>query len=211
MRYRDFIEKVKNVSYFKTSTLQTLGGNLRTIRNQLPAWQRTGKIIRLRNGVYTLGDRDRQAELPPFLISNILYAPSYVSLESALEFYGLIPERSVQVTAISSRKTMRFKNHYGLYLYQSIKPQGFFGFETIREEGMPVLVATPEKALLDKIYLDPQFRNDEGYFLENLRLQDYQDLNSRRLRHYSVRFASRKVSSGVRLLVTLIREERRRS
>ena len=210
MKFADFANKTRNISYFKTEALVTLAGNRRTIYNQLVAWQRQGKVHQLKRGIYTLNDIDRRAPLPTLLISNILYGPSYVSLESALGYFGLIPERVVQVTAATPRKTAAFKNFYGGFIYQSIKDDCFFGFQSVTlEEGVPVLMAMPEKAVLDKVYFDTAFRPDEGYFLDNLRLQNYELLNRSRLERFARRFGTQKVRKGATILADLVRKEKR--
>lgn len=208
MNYREFVGKTRHLNYFKAEMLHALSGGGRTLQNQLAAWQRQGKVHKLRRGIYTLNDDDRRAPLSPFLISNVLYAPSYVSLESALSFFGLIPERVVQTTAVTTRKTAVFQNHYGAFFYRSFKETFFFGYELTKiEEGFSVFMATPEKAILDKIYFDPQFRPEEDYFLDNLRLQNYETLRRRRLMDFAGRFGSKKVRRGAVLLAALIRRE----
>jgi predicted transcriptional regulator of viral defense system len=212
MMYQDFVEKTKNLSYFKLQTIFSLSENRRTLRNQLVQWQHQGKVHKLKNGVYALNDDDRKAPLSRGMISNVLYAPSYVSLETALSFFGLIPERVAAVTAVTTRKTAVFRNDYGVFSYRSLKPDLFFGFESIREgregEAPPVLMASPEKAVLDKVYFDPSFRADDGYFLENLRLQNFEGLRISRLRDGARRFGSGKIRKAAVLLEALIRRER---
>lgn len=209
MIYKDFIKKVRDISYFKPDHLAG-AVNIRTLKNQLACWQRQGKVHKLKNGVYTLNDDERRAPLTPFVISNILYPPSYISMESALAFWGLIPERVTQVIALTPRKTALFKNFYGAFHYRNIKKDLFFGFVSVKDEaGLPVLVAVSEKAILDKIYFDPSFRPDEEYFSENLRLQNYESLSKKRIQKFSKQFASKKVKEGAAILTSLIDEGRK--
>lgn len=208
MKYTEFVKKLRDFNYFKLDALETLTGEIRTLKNQLVIWQRQGKIHKLKNGIYTLNDAERRVPLSKFVISNVLYAPSYVSLESALAFFGLIPERVAQITAVTSQKTAAYRNFYGSFSYRSMKKGRFFGFQSVKEEGSPVLMATPEKAVLDKIYFDPAFRSREDYFLESLRLQNYEGFSLTRLLQYARRFGSRKVGEGATLLAALVRRER---
>lgn len=209
MIYTDFIKKVRDISYFKPEHLAG-AGNIRTLNNQLANWQKDGKVRKLKKGIYTLNDDDRRAPLTAFAISNVLYPPSYISMESALAFWGLIPERVAQVVALTPRKTALFKNFYGLFRYRNIKKNLFFGFVSVKDEaGLPVIIATPEKTILDKIYFDPSFRTDEEYFLENLRLQNYERLSKKRLKKFAKQFSSEKVRSGAVILASLIDEERK--
>jgi len=209
MKYREFVEKTRELSYLKIPTIEALSGERRTLKNQLVLWQRQGRVHRLKNGVYALNDHDRRAPLSPLMISNILYAPSYISLETALSFFGLIPERVVAVTAVSPKKTAIFENFYGTFDYRSLRKGSFFGFESVEDQGLPVLMATPEKAILDKIYFDPVFRPEDGYFLENLRLQNFESLRLQRLLDYSRRFGSKKVKEGAVVLASLVRREKK--
>lgn len=209
MNYREFVLRTRYSSYFKGEMLQVFPGNRRTLNNQLVNWQRQGKVHKLKRGLYTLNDEDRRAPLTPLMISNLIYAPSYVSLEYALSFFGLLPERVALVTAVTPHKTMTTKNFYGVFSYRSIKTGLFFGFQSIHEASdLPVLMAFPEKALLDKIYFDASFRPEEDYFLENLRLQNYGSLHLGKLESYGKRFDSRKIMQAVSILSDLIRREK---
>ena len=209
MRYDEFSNKLSKFSYFKPEHWTSIFGYSRTLKNQIVLWQKKGKVLKLKRGIYTLSEEERKAPLPLLLISNILCAPSYVSLESALGFYGLIPERMMQVTAVTTRKTAVFKNHFGLFHYRSLKQSRFFGFQSVQDEGgVSLLIARPEKAILDKIYYDPSFRPEEGYFLENLRLQYFGRLSQTRLMTYARHYASEKVMRGVGVLQVLIRKEK---
>lgn len=209
MNYSEFSKKVSNYNYFKENMISSNFGNQMTLRNQISAWASQGKVHQLKKGVYTLNDDERRVPLPPFLISNVLYTPSYVSLESALSHYGLIPERVSQVTAVSPRKTTLFQNFYGAFYYQTLKKNAFFGFDSIQDDkGLSVLIALPEKAILDKIYLDRSARPEAEYFLENLRLQNYEDLNQRRLKGFAKRFESSRLLQMARILCGLIQKEK---
>lgn len=69
-------------------------------------------------------------------IANKIYKPSYISLQYALSHYGMIPEAVMQVTSVTSLKTMQFKNEFGEYFYQTVKPELMFGY-------MPKLMVVP--------------------------------------------------------------------
>lgn len=209
MNYRTFSHTVKDLPYFKPEMVSVLGGNKRTLQNELTLWQKQGKVHALRRGVYTLNEDDRRASLPVFLISNILYTPSYVSLESALNHWGLIPEAVKQTTAVTVSKTTAFENFYGRFLYRTLKKEYFFGFETFRMAGALIYLALPEKAILDKIYLDEAFRPRVDYFLENLRFQNFENLKSTKILNFSKRFKSSKVKEGAKILKDMIRKERK--
>jgi predicted transcriptional regulator of viral defense system len=99
-------------------------------------------------------------------IAGKIYIPSYISLHTALAFYGLIPESVVQMTSVTSLKTASFTNEFGEYSYKSVKNDLMFGyFRRPIADGRTTPYATREKALLDLLYLYP-FYNTESELLE---------------------------------------------
>jgi predicted transcriptional regulator of viral defense system len=119
---------------------------------RLVEWQKKNYIRKLINKWYLF------SEVPPdelllFRISNCLYQPSYVSLESALGFYHFIPEAVYSMQAITTRKTISYKTKDGTFNYRTLKPAFYFGYRILHKDNLPVLVAEPEKALLDYLYL----------------------------------------------------------
>ena len=159
------------------------GPGAQAVRNQLSRWQKVGKISVLRKGLCILGETDRKIEPDPLQAANILYEPSYVSLEYALGFYGLIPERVEMITSVSTRKTARFDNVLGRFIYQHIKSEAFRGFSRVQNGSVTFLMAEPEKALADYMYLNlPLYTQDTRDVLENsLRLQNIEGLKVDRL------------------------------
>lgn len=124
-----------------------------SLRVQLSRWIAQGKILPLRRGLYTLANIYRRAPLASSYLANHLYAPSYLSGAWALSFHGLIPDAAVWLTCVTSRRSQRFENAFGTFDYRHIKPEGFFGYEQVLQPGGPILVATPEKALIDHWHL----------------------------------------------------------
>jgi len=123
-------------------------------------------FIKLRNGFYMLNDN--QASL--YTIANKLYRPSYISLESALSFYGLIPETVYSTTSVSTKATREFESELGIFSYQKIKQKAFVGYELKEIYGEKVFIAEAEKALADYLYfvdLKKSILNDRLY-LKNI-------------------------------------------
>lgn len=135
----------------------------------LTRWTQAGYIIRLRRGLYIFPD-DGHKPGAYLRFSNLMYQPSYVSTHTALSFYGFIPEGVVQVTAVSPRKTITFSNTLGNYVYQSLSTKYFWGWEWLPsgDAGSSLLIAPPEKALLDLLWLNMQYQTELDYL--NLRL-----------------------------------------
>lgn len=109
---------------------------------------KSGLFLKLRNSYYMLKD----SHSPLYVIANKLYQPSYVSLESALSHYGIIPEVVYAVTAVTTKPTREFKTPRAVFSYQRIKKSVFAGYSPVSIEGHVVLLAEPEKALADYLY-----------------------------------------------------------
>lgn len=109
---------------------------------------KSGLFLKLRNNYYMLKD----SHLPLYSIANRLYQPSYVSLETALSHYGIIPEVIYAVTSVTTKPTREFKTPKSVFSYQRIKKSVFAGYSPVTIEGYVVLLAEPEKALADYLY-----------------------------------------------------------
>jgi len=136
-------------------------------------------------------------------VANRIYAPSYISLHSALSFYGMIPEEVVQLTSVTTLKTAKFENDFGTFHYQNVKTSLYFGYEIkMMQNGRGLLFATPEKALLDLLYLNPFYKTEQD--MEELRLdEDYMqsEFNKERFSDYLTRIGSKALEQRVRRLL----------
>lgn len=121
------------------------------LRQYLSRWKKQGWIDSLKRGLYEL-TYPNAGNIPDVFIANKMYAPSYVSLETALSYYGIIPEVSMSVTSITAKTTRQFKNRHGLFMYRSIHPDNFRGYIIEKHQGFDVLIAEPEKALADYLH-----------------------------------------------------------
>ena len=139
-------------------------------RNCLTRWCRKGLLVKLRNEWYAFPEYKQVPDFERY-IANRIYAPSYISLHSALSFYGMIPEEVLGLTSVSTLKTAKFENIFGTFSYQNVKESLFFGYEPkTMLNGRTILFATPEKALLDLLYLNPFYKTEED--MEQLRLDE---------------------------------------
>lgn len=109
---------------------------------------RSGLFVKLRNGCYLLKDSTPSLHR----IANALYRPSYVSLEAALSYYGVIPEVVYTTTSVTTRIPREFRTPVGIFSYQRIKQEAFTGYALHDIGGARVLIADPEKALADYLY-----------------------------------------------------------
>ncbi|MDJ1505261.1 hypothetical protein [Xanthocytophaga agilis] len=143
---------------------------------------KAGLLISLKKGLYIPG---ANAELPgphPFLIANHLYGPSYVSLESALSYWELIPERVYEISSVTLKASKTYKTPKGRFSYQHIpSPYYSFGLRSVElQPNQVALLASPEKALCDKIVTTSGIslrssRQVMDFLLDDLRI-DYDKL-----------------------------------
>jgi predicted transcriptional regulator of viral defense system len=115
-------------------------------------WQKKGYVIRLRNQYYMLSESKIDEDCL-FYVSNKIYSPSYVSMESALDFYGVIPEGVYSIQGVSTRKTNTFSSKLGLFNYQSIRKELYFGYQLVKQGSATFRIASLEKGVLDFLYL----------------------------------------------------------
>lgn len=170
---------------------------------RLVEWQKKNYIRKLINKWYLFSEVPVD-ELLLFRISNCIYQPSYISLESALGFYHFIPEAVYSQQAITTRKTIRYKTPAGAFYYRTIKPAFYFGYRILHKDGLPVLLAEPEKALLDFLYLSASLntlKDVKALRLNNAELQQAIDWN--KLDTYARVFNSKTLNKRIRLLKKL--------
>jgi predicted transcriptional regulator of viral defense system len=171
-------------------------------RNNLTRWVIKGYLVRLRQGYYAFSEYLNKPDYALY-IANRIYRPSYISIHTALAFYGMIPEGVVQITSVTSLKTASFSNSLGEYSYHSIKENLLFGYELKpMEDGRTLQFASPEKALLDLLYLYSFYNNRQE--LEELRLDEdflHHNLNIKLLLDYCSGFRSRALAQRLKLLM----------
>jgi predicted transcriptional regulator of viral defense system len=149
--YKDLVDKKYHIFSFEDLCVFYPLEKRSTLRQYLSRWKKQGWIRSLRKGVYELAYTEGRG-ISDFYIANKMYAPSYISLETALSYYSIIPEVSMAVVSVTSKITRRFKNAHGLFIYRSIQPEAFRGYIIEKHNGLDVLIAEPEKALVDFLY-----------------------------------------------------------
>ena len=135
-----------------------------------------GELIRLKKGLYALGKDYQTTSIDTISLANILYAPSYVSFDYALSYYGLIPERVCEITSATMRMKKEFATPLGRFTYKPIPLQVYaLGIDWLYDDiNGGRLIATSEKALCDKI------RSDRGIGrLSQQKLRDYLEFDLR--------------------------------
>jgi len=138
-----------------------------------------GELISLRRGMYIPG-AETDLETPDvFVIANNLRGPSYISLESALSYWGMIPERVYETSSVTLKSSKKYDTQIGRFSYQHLdSPYYSFGLERIKlTETQTALIASKEKAICDKIILTSgvllrSVRQTKDFLLEDLRLDE---------------------------------------
>ena len=188
MRFEDLYRLLLEERYyvFSLEDLCTIWPAVKrsSMKQYLSRWNASGWIVRLRKGIYELAFPSTYS-LSDMYVANRIYSPSYVSLETALSHYNLIPEVSMAVTSVTSKPTRKFKNLHGLFTYHTVRPKAYRGYRIEVHGGFDVLVAEPEKALVD--YLHFARRDGREFSLEEDRLdrRRVSRLSKRRLKSYA--------------------------
>jgi predicted transcriptional regulator of viral defense system len=168
-------------------------------RNKISNMLKSGDIISLKSGLYVLSELYRKPLVMEHA-ANMLYGPSYVSLDYALSYYGLIPEHAYQITSVTSSRKKEYQTALGTFLYRKVKAAYYSIGYTIKEkDDIRYLIATPEKAICDKLYLAPlqKSADDLAKYLElDLRLDSSQlrSLNKQTLQDLAKAAASKNLN-----------------
>jgi len=158
-------------------------------RDRISALLADGSLLRVRKGLYVFGGRYRREPLSREHLANLIYGPSYVSLDYALSRYGMIPERVESVTSVTTGENRRFATPFGVFTYRPLSPRRYTpGIQWAGEGEARYLMASPEKALVDKVWTDKRFSpaassDFDAYLFEDLRMDEQRlsSLNHNRL------------------------------
>jgi predicted transcriptional regulator of viral defense system len=176
MKFERLIEIVSDEPVFEAGLFLAGDVNPTDVRRQLSRWTKGRHLYQLRRGLYALAPPFQKVRPHPFLIANRMVRSSYVSCQSALAYYGLIPEHVPVITSVTTRRPARWETPLGSYEFHYIKADLFYGYRLVDvSSGQWVFVARPEKALLDLIHLQPG--GDSPDYLQELRLQNLERLS----------------------------------
>lgn len=154
--------------------------NYRCPRDKITTWLKSGELIRIKKGLYIFGKNTAFKPYSQELLANLIFGPSAISLNYALSFYGLIPERTTIITSITNKRNKTFATPVGGYTYRYLAPHKYaLGIELINtNETTSFLMASPEKALCDLIHLsDKKIKlsrttDIEHYLFSDLRIDE---------------------------------------
>lgn len=201
MDYLAFEKSLSKFPVFSINDIKKLFPDFDSRR--LYEWQKKEYVQKIKRGYYSFKDHKKQESFL-FFTANKIYSPSYISLESALSYYGFIPESTFLITSITSLNTARYKTPVGNYSYKNILPQLLFGYRLIEGNDISIRIAEPEKLLLDYLYLYKLNNEDD---IRGLRLNKEQ-VNSiidyDRLSSYQQIFKSKSLDKRIKLLKRII-------
>lgn len=166
------------------SALESLFPNIKRGNQKIRLLERDRQIIRLKKGLYVCNPEITGKILSTELIANHLYTPSYVSMSSALRYYGLIPEAVYTKQSMTLKHSKDFDTPLGRFEYTHISKKAFsVGLTNIRKDGYAFVIATPEKALCDLIANSPnvnlRYLKDAVTYLEDdirIELDDFRQM-----------------------------------
>jgi len=194
------LHKLPNIIDYQT--LKDVLVSYKSKRDKISHLIKTGEIVRIKKGLYVLNESYRRGNISLEHLSNLLYGPSYVSLEYALSYYGLLPEKVETVTAVTTGRTREFKTPLGVFTYRNITLSQFsLGMEIIEPHpDVRFMMASPEKALADFIQSQKGVpshaaKQYEQYLFENIRLDEkmLSNLTLRELKAFSAAYKSQKL------------------
>jgi predicted transcriptional regulator of viral defense system len=205
MKWNELLGVVGREPVFASSLLRAGRASSALVRLQLARWVKSGRIIRLRRGLYVLAPPYRKVEPHPFVVANSLRKNSYVSLQSALAHHGLIPEYVPMVTSVTTARPEQLRTELGAYTFKHIRREFFFGYRSVELSlNQRAFLATPEKALLDLVYLTPGAQAEE--YVRGLRLQNVETIDSTVLSEFARRMGKPKLARAARRVIGILDE-----
>jgi len=205
MKFGDLLSLVGEQPFFDTGLLLTGEVDPTDVRRQLSRWVSAGKIRQLRRGLYTIAPPYQIAAPHPFLVANALVPGSYVSGQSALAYYGLIPEYTPRTISVTLARPSEWN---GGYIHHHLAPHLFFGYQSIEVmQGQYAFIGLPEKALLDLAHLTPG--SDSPNYLSQLRLQNLEKMDLERMMGFVERADKPKWKRVANRILVLAAQEKR--
>lgn len=207
MEFAELLEIVQDEPVFDTGLLLAGDVDARDIRRQLSRWKKVGKIYQLRRGLYSLAPPFQKIKPHPFLVANRLLPASYISLQSALAYYGMIPEHVPVTTSVTTSRPAEWETPLGVFDFRHIQVDFFDSFKWVElGENQRAFIASPEKALLDLVYL--QVGGDTFDYLSELRLNNLVRLDVQYLEHLATKIDKPKLLRAVDIIKALANEEK---
>lgn len=206
MKWEELLSLVAREALFTSAFLLAGRVSEAQVRLQLSRWVKSGRLLQLRRGLYSLAPPWRKVDPHPFLIANAIQRGSYVSVQSALGFHGIIPEYVPVVTSVGPGPPETLRSPLGSFQFNHLAGSFLFGYSRVEiASGQFAFVACPEKALLDLVYLTPGA--DSVEYLRELRLQNPGTFDPAALAELALRSRKPKLIRASRVAVSLLADE----
>ena len=204
MKYIDFNNAFKNRLLIDVREVRQIFPDFESRR--FYEWQKKGYIKKLSRLSYIFSDRNIN-EAENNFIANKLLEPSYISLESALRYYNLIPEVVFLTTSVTTRKTKLLKTPIGDFQYRKVKEKLFFGYKIINTGQIAYKIADPEKALLDFLYFRSDIKSDGDIFELRINEESYREvIDQNKLKQYLEAFNSKALNKKIDKLTEILNQ-----
>ena len=152
---KDALDILGNIPVTK-ETIASLYPDISGTNQKVASLEHSGKLLRLKRGLYIINPVWSGKRISEELVANHLYTPSYVSMLTALSWYGLIPERVYLIQSMTLKHSRVFENALGRFSYTSVSRDYFpIGIRKVETKEASFLIASPEKALCDLICSTP--------------------------------------------------------
>jgi hypothetical protein len=165
-------------------TLVTLLRNYRFPKDKIAAMEKQKQLIRIKKGLFVVAPQEGSSAISRELVANHLYGPSYVSLESALSYHNLIPERVYTIRSVTMKRAKKYDTPLGMFDYRTVSADYFpIGIQQqVTKNGVTFLIASPEKALCDMMVLAYGLRLQSAkavkiYLEKDLRMDLFENRN----------------------------------
>lgn len=202
MQYIELKEQLKNFKIFNLNDIRKIEENFDLRR--LNEWQKKNYIKKIRQSFYIFSDLEIN-EQALFIIANHIHEPSYVSLEMALSFYGLIPETVYSVTSVTSQKTKTIKTSIGNFIYRHARPELLFGYDLREHDGHRYQIAEMEKAVLDYLYFNSKIKDEESFKGARFNADEFRKrVNTEKFNKYLSAFNNKALTRRVKRFLTYI-------
>lgn len=206
MEFVELLQIVDNLPTFETGLLLSGNVNPFDVRKQLSRWTAAGKLYQLRRGLYSLAPPYQKVTPHPFFIANQLLTGSYVSLQSALAYFGMIPELVPVTTSVTTSRPATYQTPFGQFDYRHIQMEWFRAYRKVDlGSNQRAFIASPEKALLDLVYLQPG--GDSEDYLRALRLQALDQMDIGQLHQLASETGKPKLLHAVQVINRIVEEE----
>ena len=195
MNYIKLKNSLKDYTIFSLNDIKMIDSSF--YRRRLNEWQDKGYIKKIIRGYYIFSDLEIN-EYVLFEIANKIYNPSYISSEMALSYYHFIPESVYGITSVSTRRTYSFKTPIAEFIYKTVKPQLFFGYNLIKYNNKYIKIASLEKAILDYFYLHSDIKGENDFASLRLNKEIFlKEFNEEKLNKFLERFAQKSLTKRI--------------